>query len=222
MKHFDAVIFDMDGLLLDTETVALWAFTSVCERYSLGDHSAVFRRCIGTNRAAGEQVIREGLGHLIDTAMFISAWDALYTEKTTNTKIALKLRAKELLEHLHSLDVRVAVATSSATARAREKLGNAGIAQFFEIIVGGDQVAKSKPHPDIFLRVAELVGANPAQCLALEDSENGVRAAMNAGMDTVQIPDLVDPSPDLRLLGHIVLPSLLDVKAYPFTFDLNA
>ena len=58
--------------------------------------------------------------------------------------------------------------------------------------------------------------------LALEDSENGVRAAMNAGMVTVQIPDLVDPSPDLRLLGHIVLPSLLDVKAYPFTFDLNA
>ena len=86
----------------------------------------------------------------------------------------------------------------------------------FVAIVGGDQVQKSKPHPDIYFKAAAILGVTPKNCLALEDSENGVRSAVSAGMTVVQIPDLVQPSLDLRGLGHIVLGSLRDVANYAF------
>jgi HAD superfamily hydrolase (TIGR01509 family) len=216
LKEFDAVIFDMDGLLIDSEKIAFEAFAEVCARFALGDQSALFYKCIGTNRAAGEQLIKDGLEDKVDYIEFIAAWDALYISRTTNTKIPLKAGAQELLEHITSLEVPIGVATSSSTRRATQKLQDGGIFHYFKTIVGGEQVVKSKPNPDIFLRAAAVLGARAEKCLALEDSENGVTAAVSAGMVTIQIPDLVEPSNELKALGHIILPSLAHVKAYEF------
>jgi beta-phosphoglucomutase-like phosphatase (HAD superfamily) len=80
-------------------------------------------------------------------------------------------------------------------------------------------VKSSKPHPDIYVKAAEVLGARPQKCLALEDSENGVRSAIGAGMTVIQIPDMVQPSPTLRSLGHIILKSLHDVRTYRFQND---
>jgi beta-phosphoglucomutase-like phosphatase (HAD superfamily) len=124
-----------------------------------------------------------------------------------------------LLEHVSSLGIPTAVATSTRTERAREKLLRAGVLDRFHEVVGGDQVAHSKPSPDIYLRVAELLRVRPRGCLALEDSDNGVRAALAAGMTVVQIPDLLSPSADVLELGHIVLTSLAEVAEYPFSAE---
>ena len=86
----------------------------------------------------------------------------------------------------------------------------------FDTIIGGDQVKKSKPHPDIYLKAAEALEVRTNDCLALEDSENGVRSAVAAGMTVVQIPDLVKPSYDLLKLGHIVLNSMQEVLHFEF------
>lgn len=219
LKEFEAVIFDMDGLLIDSEKIAFEAFSEICAQFSLGDQSALFYKCIGTNRAAGEQVIKDGFEGMVNYIEFLAAWDTLYIARTTNTKIPLKAGAQELLEHIASLELPIGVATSSSTRRATQKLGDGGIFQYFTTIVGGEQVAKSKPHPDIFLKAAALLGARAEKCLALEDSENGVKAAVGAGMVTIQVPDLVEPSSELQSLGHIILTSLAHVKSYEFQFS---
>ena len=216
MNQFDAIIFDMDGLLLDTERIALSTFLETCEHFGLGAQTDLFMRCIGTNESLGEQILKDGLPGKVDHLHFGRVWDNYFLLRDSNGPAPLKEGAVELLNHLSSLKIPTAVATSTRTTRARHKLQEAGLLNHFAAVVGGDQVQQSKPEPDIYLRAAEILNARPAACLALEDSENGVRAAARAGMTVIQIPDLVRPSIDLLTLGHIILSSLRDVAAFPF------
>lgn len=217
MRQFAGVIFDMDGLLLDSERIALAAFVATCEHFSLGDRMDVFLRCIGANRVRGQQVLREGFGEAVDPMEFGRVWDMQYVERISSRPIPLKDGVTALLEHLAQLEIPAAVATSTSSDRATRKLEEAGIHHRFAAVIGGDRVANSKPHPEIYLRAAEALGQRPERCLALEDSDSGVRAAVGAGMTVVQIPDLVQPSPELRTLGHIVLGSLHDVITHDFS-----
>lgn len=214
MTQFQAIIFDMDGLLLDTERIALTAFLETCGHLGIPERRDVFTRCIGTNQLSGHEVLRQGLGGEVDHVLFEQVWNSRYDAYTTGCAIALKPGAAELLQYISSLEIPTAVATSTSTARAQEKLRNSGILNRFDVIVGGDQVRNSKPAPDIYLRAAAILKAQARACLALEDSENGVRSAMAAGMTVVQIPDLVPPSDDLLALGHTVLRSLVDVATF--------
>jgi beta-phosphoglucomutase-like phosphatase (HAD superfamily) len=109
---------------------------------------------------------------------------------------------------------RTAIATSTAHQTARDKLERAGLISYFELIVGGDQVAKGKPDPETYLKAAELLDVRPHQCLALEDSDNGVLAAHGAGMNVIQIPDLKEPSVEIKSLGHTVLSSFEEVEDF--------
>ena len=222
MQHFRAVIFDMDGLLLDTERIALSSFLETCEHFGIGEHTDVFMKCIGTNTALGKQVLKEGLNGKVDHTEFERVWDTKYSRYTSNGPLPLKDGAIELLEQLAAMKMLLAVATSTSSVRAMQKLRDAGILDKFDTVVGGDQVQHSKPHPAVYLKAAEALRVMPQMCLALEDSENGVRSAVSAGMTVVQIPDLVQPCPNLRVLGHIVLGSLRDVASYPFDREKQA
>jgi beta-phosphoglucomutase-like phosphatase (HAD superfamily) len=113
----------------------------------------------------------------------------------------------------------MAIATSSGTSHAIAKLQQAGLLGRFRTVVGADQVQKPKPDPEVYLKAAGLLGVDPRACLAVEDSEYGVRAAHAAGMTVIQVPDLTEPSADLRALGHIVLASLKEVAGYPFAAE---
>lgn len=216
MKHFAAVIFDLDGLLLDTERVALMAFDAACRQLDIALPREVFVRCLGVNRQTSRGILEEGLRGRVSLDVFTAAWDQAYTAHVAREPILVKPGALQLLEHLAALGLPAAVATSTSTATARRKLEAAGLAHRFAVVAGADQVTRSKPHPDIYLHAAQLLQVEPAACLALEDSENGVRAAVASGMCVVQIPDLVPPSAELLSLGHIVLPGLGDVASYPF------
>ena len=216
MKQFEAIIFDMDGLLLDTERIALSAFRATCDQMGVRAQDDLFLRCIGTNQALGREVLRAGLQDQVDYLMFEQVWDSKYAGLTSGRPIPLKDGAAELLEHVTMLRIPAAVATSTRIARARDKLKSCGILDRLQVVVGGDQISNGKPAPDIYLKAAEALNVRPGGCLALEDSENGVRAAVSAGMTVVQVPDLVQPSEDLLALGHIVLGSLREVAAYPF------
>lgn len=216
MQHFDAVIFDMDGLLLDSETLALSAFEKTCARFELGDLSHVFRSLIGTNSVLGKALLQEGLSGIMDHEVFSADWQENYRELTENVPVPLMTGVQDFLAHTTALNIPMAVATSSQTAHAHNKLGHAGILDYFRQIIGGDQVEHSKPAPDIYLRAASALSVDPVKCLALEDSANGVRAAVAAGMTVVQIPDLVQPDKQLLELGHIVLPSLAKVPEHNF------
>ena len=216
MKDFSGVIFDMDGLLLDSERIALETFAEACVQLALGDQTALFYRCIGTNQQRGEMILAEGLAGKIQIEAFSACWEQLHQARVTAAPIPVKPGALALLEVINGLGLPVAVATSTATARAREKLRDAGLLDYFHHIVGGDCVQRSKPEPDIYLQAAQVLNIVPGRALALEDSENGVLAALAAGMTVVQVPDLVQPSAEFRRHGHWVLASLNDVSGHRF------
>lgn len=221
MKYFDAVIFDMDGLLLDSEKIALDTFLQACEIFKLEDETELFMSLVGTNQKLGQQILKKGLYHRIDVDLFIKVWDEKYDERTANHPVSLKEGVLELLNHLKTINVPAAVATSTQTQRAKRKLENSKILKYFDFIIGGDQVPQSKPDPEIYLMAANCLKVKPQQCLALEDSENGVLSAFNAGLTVIQIPDLVEPSNMVRQLGHIILESLQDVLKVDFEAELT-
>jgi HAD superfamily hydrolase (TIGR01509 family) len=211
MRNFRAVIFDMDGLLLDTERLALLTFNETCTEFGIGERTEVFIKLIGLNQALGDEVLRNELNGVVDTKDFGVVWEGKYEALTTREPVPLKAGVPELLSHLKRTEVPAAVATSTESYIAKDKLRNAGIFGYFDFIVGGDQVHKGKPDPEIFLKAASGLGVEPQDCIAVEDSENGVRAAVAAGMTVLQVPDLVPPSPELLRLGHTVLTDLHQV-----------
>ena len=216
MNHFDAIIFDMDGLLLDSEIIGLQTFQQTCEEFGLGDRTDLFIQCIGTNSETNKNILSNGLGSEVD---FLTFWDicrSKYHAETKTKAIPLKQGVIDLLQHIQTLRLPVAVATSTHTEFALTKLNNAGIVNYFDIVIGGEQVSNSKPLPDIFLKAVEKLNVEPANCLALEDSENGVNSALSAGLTVIQIPDLVKPDRHKNQSNHIILDSLTEVANFNF------
>jgi len=216
MHNFKAVIFDMDGLLIDSESLALETFRSTCEQFNLGDMTELFKRLIGTNMALSNSILQQQLPDGVIASQFVQIWDSAYFKAVSRAPVALMPGVEKLLVQLQLQGMPMAVATSSKTQRARDKLNNCGLLDYFSFIVGGDQVAQSKPQPDIYLKAAAKLAVSPVHCLAFEDSKNGVKAAFAAGMTVVQIPDLVAADDELLALGHIILQRIDHVLEYNF------
>ncbi len=205
-----AIVFDMDGLLLDTESIALATFEDACRVHGLDVERAVYERCIGTSVQGTRDILAGVLGY--DAYDRLSRdWFSGYKARVSTQAVDIKDGGLEILELTRSLGVPVALATSTATELARTKLRLAGLLEFFAAIVGGDAVANPKPHPEPYLTAARALGFAPNQCWAIEDSDNGVRAAHAAGLFVFQIPDLVQPAAEVRAIGHPVLHSLREV-----------
>jgi HAD superfamily hydrolase (TIGR01509 family) len=216
MKRFEAIVFDMDGLLLDSERIVLDAFLLVCEHFELGDRTELLKQCIGTNRDYTRARMTEAFGSGVDFNEFQNMWTLKHEEIVGDEAMPLMDGARELLDLIQQLDIPRAVATSTRSAHALDRLEKADLLHYFEFVVGGDQVTNSKPDPEIYLAATQKLGCNPTSCLAFEDSENGVRAALGAGLRVIQVPDLVAPSANVRALGHTILASLRDVPGYHF------
>ncbi|MFC1890795.1 HAD family hydrolase [Thermodesulfobacteriota bacterium] len=211
---YKAVIFDMDGLLLDTERIALDAFIETCERFDLEPDMEVYMKCIGTNNEKTREIFSDGFGPSFSYDAFSKVWFEKYRVSISNNPIPVKSGAIDLLEYLQQLKFKTAVATSTEYKTAVKKLTGTELKSYFKNIVGGDQVEKGKPDPEIYLKVSTLLAEDPKDCLVLEDSDNGVIAASGAGMDVIQIPDLKQPSEKIKDMGHMVLTSLNDVKRF--------
>lgn len=208
-----ATIFDMDGLLIDSEKIALRVFQEISNQHTLGDQFHLYLRVLGTNDATTHDILQNTLPESIDVKQFMSMWSDRYHEET-NKAVPLMKGVNNLLDYLHANGIPTAVATSTNTDRALHKLEQSGILHRFTTITGGDQVANGKPAPDIYLKAAKSIDADPLSCLALEDSPNGVRAAVAARMHVVQIPDLLEPDEALLSLGHTVHTDLDAVLDY--------
>jgi HAD superfamily hydrolase (TIGR01509 family) len=194
-----AVIFDMDGLIFDTETLYQEAFLAAA---IAGDHDlprTVIQGAIGVPWAQSKALLLEHMGPAfpIDDyfAQMVSHFDVLAA-----TQLRLKPGVVELLDFLDTLAMPRCIATSSGHATVHNHLSAHGLASRFDAVIGHGDYAAGKPSPDPFLLAAQRLGVDPALCLALEDSHNGVRAASAAGMMTYMVPDLLDPTPEIRSL----------------------
>jgi HAD superfamily hydrolase (TIGR01509 family) len=152
---------------------------------------------------------------------FRTLWEARYQEAVHCDRLKTKPGAKTLLAHIAQLGLPTALATSSSRGKACAKLERTNLLHYFSVIVGGDQVTNSKPDPEIYLTAAQKLNVNPRACLALEDSENGVKAAHTANMTVIQVPDLVPPSFALRQLGRRIIECLSHVPHIKFNAGLG-
>ncbi len=207
--NYQAAIFDMDGLLLDTERVCMRVFQEACDVQKLPFYEEVYLSIIGRNAAGIETIFRKVYGK--DLERLQHEWRVRYNAVVKHQAIPVKAGVVELLEWLREQGVPTAVATSTAKDVAKIKLELAGLSKYFNNLTTGCEVNNGKPDPEIYLLAATRLDVNPTKCLAFEDSNNGVRAAVAAKMSTYQIPDLVEPSDEVRKFGHSIVPSLHDV-----------
>jgi HAD superfamily hydrolase (TIGR01509 family) len=205
-----AVVFDMDGLLVDTE--ALYRDALLRQADSIGVHlpDGVFLQMIGTTDSG--RILRGHFGPDFDVENFDKGWMAQF-HAAAEAGVALKTGVVELLDFLEAERIPCAVCTSSPRSEVDGNLGPHGIRNRFHAVVARGDYARSKPFPDPFLKAAEVLGVDPAHCLALEDSHNGIRAAHAAGMMTVMVPDLLEPTEEMHALCVRVIKSLHDVGA---------
>lgn len=201
----------MDGLLLDSERLARAAFEEACQALGFAVPAETYLRCIGASWQETRVVLTEALGSAERYEVLSGRWESGYQARIDAGEVQLKPGARELLEDLESAGIPRAVATSTLRPTATRKLAGAGILSMFSCLICGDETPRGKPHPDPYLAAVAGLGTPAHRTWALEDSENGVRAANAAGLQVFQIPDLVPPSAELRSLGHTVAASLLDM-----------
>jgi HAD superfamily hydrolase (TIGR01509 family) len=209
-----AVIFDMDGLMLDTEPLAARAWTDAAQTLGVHFDHAVTHRLIGRNFPDCERLIREHHGAAYPVDALMRSWHAAYDGIVEREGIALKAGLLELLDWLETRRIPKAVATSTRRSRAIAKLELTRIVDRFDALVGGDEVERGKPAPDMFVEAAARLRIAPGDCIVLEDSEPGVRAALAGGITPIMVPDLHAPTPDLVGTNLLVLSSLHDVRLH--------
>jgi HAD superfamily hydrolase (TIGR01509 family) len=209
-----AVIFDMDGLMLDTEPLAARAWTDAARQLGVPFDSAVNARLIGRNFPDCRTIIGEHHGDDYPVDDLMRAWHGAYDAIVEREGITFKPGLLELLAWLEGEAIPKAVATSTRRSRARTKLESTGVLARFAVLVGGDEIAHGKPAPDIFLEAAARLDVTPTRCMVLEDSEPGMRGALAAGMTPVMVPDILPPSASLLALEPLVLKTLHDVRAH--------
>jgi HAD superfamily hydrolase (TIGR01509 family) len=214
LKNIKAVIFDMDGLLLDSESVAMSTFVDSCREFGIEPDIKIYYRCVGTKETELKEILAKGYGPDFPFDAVFTLWGTKFWDAALNKPLPLKAGALELLQYLGKTKFRKAVVTSTRREKAVRMLSNAGLLDFFEFVLCGDEVKNGKPDPEIYLTGCIKLGVQPASCLALEDSNNGVLAAFNAGIKVIQVPDMVEPSERVKALGHRIMRSLFEVEEW--------
>lgn len=210
-RQIRGVVFDMDGLLVDTEAMIRDIYAELAEVRGMVVPEQVFHRMIGLPNAASDAVARAHFGPDFPLEAF-NAEVTVRAHAACEAGVALKAGVVELLDHLDAAAIPRAIATSSGHSAVQRTLGPSGILPRFDAVVAAGDYPRGKPSPDPFLTAAARLGVAPELCLALEDSHNGVRAAHAAGMMTVMVPDLLEATEEMRGLCLVIAESLHHVR----------
>lgn len=205
------IVFDMDGLMFDTERLAAKAWAFAGKQMGLDITEAMAMKTLGLNAGDTNRVLCDEVGEAFDVAAARKIRVDYVTSYIENNEIPVKSGLFELLDYLKRNHYKITVATSTERERAQYYFNKAGISNYFHQIVCGDMIERGKPEPDIYLKACEIIGVAPNECLALEDSPMGILSAYRAGMKPVMIPDLLQPDEGTNSLLFAKVPTLLDV-----------
>jgi HAD superfamily hydrolase (TIGR01509 family) len=211
---FKAAIFDMDGLLIDSERAVSKAWIDGARALGFPLELADFMSVIGRAAQQSEAILIDLLGS--EQAMRATAAKArtLLPHADGAPVFPLKSGALPLLQALHAAGIPCGVASSSNVEEIRHRLGHVDVLKYFRCITGGNEVTHGKPDPALYLLAAARLGVPPEECIAFEDSENGARAAQAAGVRVVIVPDLKHPPDDVVARAHGVIGSLTEAVVH--------
>lgn len=212
LPPFGAVIFDMDGLLLDTERIAYQAWMQAAREWELELPDALYYQVIGRNLRDTEDIFKAHFGPSFPFHEVRQSRLNYGEELIAAQGLGTRPGATELLHTLQTHAVPKAIATSTARREAWRRLQIARLSEQFDILCGGDEVERGKPAPDLFMLAAKRLNVPPATCVVLEDSEYGVQAAHEAGMIPLLVPDIKPPSEHGKALAHNIYASLHEVR----------
>ena len=206
-----AVVFDMDGLLFDTETLYQDAILLAAAEKGHEVAPGFFTQTIGLPWAQCRALLLSHFGETFAVDEFQEAWGRHFW-MIAETRLSLKMGTLELLDMLDQFRLPRAIATSSSRRTVERHLTAHNLMERFDAIIGHGDYERGKPAPDPFLKAAERLGVEPHLCLALEDSHNGVRSASSAGMMTIMVPDLLEPTDEIRGICTLLVRDLHEVR----------
>ena len=213
------VVFDMDGVIFDTERVYIECCIEAAKALPIPEEQ-VYKTCVkctGTNEFQTMEFFHRDFSPFLTEAECQTLRDEsvrFFKKRYTEKLIPMKAGVVELLEYLKEQGIRIALASSTRKDIVERELADAGILHYFESITGGDSVKISKPNPEIYLIACDKMQEPPEECFAIEDSFNGIRAAKAAGMRPVMVPDIVQPTDEIRQMAETVCSDLFGVIDY--------
>lgn len=212
--NFQAVVFDMDGVIFDSEAKVVECWQVVADKYGIPDIEDACRHCLGINRDATRAYMLEAYGQDFPYDAYKKEMSDLFHERYGDGRLPVKAGVREILSWIKEHGIKIALASSTRRAIVEAELKAAGLYDYFDKVICGDMVEKSKPAPDIFLKACNELGVRPCDAYAIEDSYNGVRSAQSAGLKCIMVPDLVPATDEMRELAERVLPDLTAVMVY--------
>lgn len=211
---YQAVVFDMDGVIFDSEIKVIECWMEIAQKYKIKDIEHACYQCLGLNREATRNVMFSIYGKDFPYDAYKSEMSALFHSRYGEGRLPLKKGIVELLKYLQEKGIRTAIASSTRREVVEAEIHDAGLTSYFQAIICGDMVEKSKPEPDIFLKACKELQVEPAFAFGIEDSYFGIQALYRAGMRPIMVPDLKKPTEEIRQLTEVVLPDLFEVKRY--------
>lgn len=210
----NAVIFDMDGLMFDTERVFVLAWDYAGEKIGIGKAGYMVHKTLGMNTVMSEKILQEEFGDRYDQAELKKYTKEFLTRYYAENTLPVKKGLYILLEYLKEHNYKLAVASSSPRWEVEGHLKETGVYEYFSAVVCGDMTEKSKPEPDIYLKACQSLGELPENCYALEDSRSGLLAAYRAGCKPIMIPDLWQPDEEIESILFARFDDLAQFKEF--------
>ncbi len=210
----NTIVFDMDGVLFDTERLCQDSWLAVAEESGLPNMDVIFPQCIGLNANDSRRIVMNAYGEDFDYEGFRSKASVWFWDYIEKKGLPVKPGVKELLSWLREEGWAVGLASSTRRSSVENHLEQAGIRDYFATIVTGDMVEHSKPQPDIYLMACRELGVDPGQAYAIEDSPNGIRSAYRAGMSPLMVPDMIAPDEEMRELSTKIFSDLHEVLRF--------
>lgn len=209
-----AVIFDMDGVIFDSECLVLTSWKEVGKKYGFPIDEELFYLCVGVNAVETKQIFLRHYGQDFPYDEYKKEASAWYHERFDGGRLPMKPGIRELLSYLKEKGYKIGLASSTRQVTVTQEITDAGLLSYFDNLTCGDMLKKSKPEPDIFLMACDALSVKPEDVVVIEDSYNGIRAANRAGTTPVMVPDMIAPDEEMRRLSHIILENLFEVKEW--------
>lgn len=211
MNEIKGIVFDMDGVLIDSESISDITWDKAAKDFNIPMTIDILNSCRGSNKHDIMEILKKKFGQDFNAEAFLAKTGEYFWQIEEEKGVPLMPYVKEILEYLKP-KYKITLASSTAGVSVTKHLTKTGLLPYFNTRITGDMVTHSKPDPEIYLKACELIGLKPEECIAIEDSLNGVRSGFAAGLKTIMIPDRIAPTEEIKPMCWKICNTLAELK----------